>query len=73
MQDIIRYIKKNEITYKDAVIYYFIENNPNKTALQISKLLDCNYSRLTESLKVLIELKLIVKTLEKPVRFMINE
>lgn len=66
-------IKTKQITYKDVVIFYFIEQKNFKSAIEISRLSGVNYARLLESLNRLLEQNLICKTDEARPKYYIKE
>jgi len=61
-----------DLSYKDIVIYMFVEEYTLRNARQLSTIADCNYSRLTQSLNLLIEKGLVIKTETYPSQYMIN-
>ena len=66
-------IKSNDLSHKDIIVYLLIEKFELRTVKELSRLSDCNYSRLTESIRTLLKLELIEKTKEYPARFIIND
>jgi len=62
----------NNLSYKDIVVYMFIKEYPLNTSRDLSIIAGSNYGRLTESINILLELNLILKTETYPARYEIN-
>ena len=62
MQRITHLRAKNKISDKDIVVYLFIDVAPYKTALELSRLSNRDYTGLTQSINNLINNDLIIKT-----------
>lgn len=73
MQILESLLKSKKLNYKDIVTYFLVEKFELRTAQELAKISDCNYSRLTQSLNILLELDLIEKTKESPARYIIND
>ena len=60
------------LTYKDVVILMFIKEYPLKTLRELSIIIGCDYSSLTQSVKKLLDKNHIIKTNSNPNRYEIN-
>ena len=63
----------NKLKYKDIVICLFVFEYPYKTLRQLSFLTGINYSRLSESLKLLVDEGYLTKTETYPQTYMKND
>jgi hypothetical protein len=66
-------IEVKDLKYKDIVIYLFVTEYPFRTLKELSFITGSNYSRLSESLKTLIEKQVILKTETYPAKYIKND
>jgi len=60
------------LSYKDVVILVFIEQYPSKTTRELKRIIGCDYSSLTQSIKKLLLKGRIIKNNTYPISFEIK-